>query len=264
MGEGDRVDDPPMKTPSRAVFVALCLAVLGPFVRGGHPRASNPQEDLRSEYFAIRPLGATPEADPVALVAWKRNLQPGGWVLEAETLFGEGGSRVLHTENMAKAKPRLVWRELGSRGRTWLAEWTPSGGLLETMEFGAAAEVHGEQRVGEVRFPLDLVETCRSGGFGPETFALVAPTGGGVVEARLVERSGLPHDLPSWARTGKDMGSARWVELLTAEGVQLASYLFQGERLLGLQWAAGTPWALPVTEQRWEAGAEAWRAAQRR
>lgn len=207
------------------------------------------------------PLGATPEADPIALMTWKRSAKQGGSVLESELLFAEGESWVLHTENMAQAKPRLVWRELGTHGRTWLAEYSPSTGLLESMEFGAAKDVHGEQRVGEVRFPLDLVETCRGHDFGPETFTLIAPTGAGTVEARLVLRQGLPHDLPDWSQRGTDPAERRWVELLTREGVRLASYLFEGEALVGLQWGAGTPWALPVDEEAFEAMAGAWRAA---
>ncbi len=234
-------------------------------MRGSDPRTAGERAtDLRAEYFAMRPLGASPEADPIGLMTWKRSAKPGGSVLESELLFGEGESWVLHTENMAQAKPRLVWRELGTYGRTWLAEWTPSSGLLESMEFGAAKDVHGEQRVGEVRFPLNLVETCRTNDFGPETFTLVAPTGAGTVEARLVLHQDLPHDLPDWSQRGADPEGRRWVELLTQEGVQLASYLFEGEDLVGLQWGAGTPWALPVDADTYEAAASAWRVAQGR
>lgn len=247
------------------VGVALSCLAGWAAVDGDEPISiDGPALEVRAEYFAMRPLGATSEADPVGLIALRRIQRPGGDLLECELLFGDGELRVLHTEGESLGGTRLVWRELGPAGRSWLAEWIPSSGMLKTTEYSQAKEIHRHEHVGELNLPLALVEECREDRIGPETLTWLSPSAASPIDARLVRREDIPQELPVWAFGGEKPQDLRWVQLVSGQDVELASYIFQGEVLLGVQWGAGSPWALPIGEREWRAAQEAWHARRAR
>ena len=157
-----------------------------------------------------------------------------------------------------------MWREIGPLGRSWVAEWSPGQGSLRTVEFSPASEIHQRQSVGELSLPLALMEVCRSDQIGPEGLSWLNPTEAGVTPARLVRHEELPHDLPSWAFDEATRKALRLVQVVSLDGALLTSYLFQGETLMGVQWGAGSPWALPMDEAQWWADKKAWFARKRK
>ncbi|MFT7679306.1 MAG: hypothetical protein ACI8QC_003307 [Planctomycetota bacterium] len=219
---------------------------------------------VRTEYFAALAPGATEESLPVNLVAWKCRREGQLEVLEREVLFGAGELRLLHTENMGLGTPRLVWRELGRMGRTWVAEWSPERGELLTLEFSAAEDVHRLQGVEEVSFPLGLVEELRHGIVRGGPVGRLSPTHAGLEQVSVSALEGLPADLPAWTRTKLEALEARCVELRTEAGRLLVRYVFDGDQLMAFQWGSGGAWSVRVSQADWQRYEEAWYVAQRR
>lgn len=220
--------------------------------------------EVRKEYFVQRPLGASADADPVNLVAWKCRREGGMEVLEREVLFGAGDLRLLHTENLGLGMPRLVWRELGRRGRTWVAEWSPDREELITLEFSVAQDVHRLQGVREVQFPLGLVEEMRLGITREGLVGRLSPTHAGIEQVRVSETKGRPADLPEWAKKTLEGREWRCLQLHTTDGRLLVRYVFGGDELLAFQWGSGTAWSVRVSEADWRRYEQAWYVAQRR
>lgn len=223
-----------------------------------------PGIEVRKEFFVQRSLGASADADPVILVAWKCRREGGLEVLEREVLFGAGDLRLLHTENLGLGMPRLVWRELGRRGRTWIAEWSPERKELITLEFSVAQDVHRLQGVQEVQFPLGLVEEMRLGITREGLIGRLSPTHAGIEQVRMSETKGCPADLPAWTKKTLDGRELRCVELRTPEGCLLARYVFGGDELLAFQWGSGTAWSVRVSKADWRRYERAWYVAQGR
>lgn len=114
-------------------------------------------------------LVADPDGTEVAAVRLLRLDTPGHTLLERDIVFRAEGQRVHHTERLAGAQRRLVWRELGPRGgAVWVAEWDLSdasaGARLTTVGHGSARATHAAEAAAAPWIgPLEWLEAARSG-----------------------------------------------------------------------------------------------------
>ena len=244
--------------PSMKLPALLLVLALGPGDESVDITREAPVE--RAEYFVLRHADQSGAQAPLGLVAWKRVQRGTGAVLERELLFGAGEQRVLHTENLALEAPRLVWRELGRRGRTWIAERKAGLGRIDTLEFGPAEEIHGQLPGAGARFPMELVEELRQVRQPDRQELLrVSPTQAGQERSCLVRLRRPPEEAP----LVQDRTGLRAFELRAEDGTSLACWVFRGPALVAFRWGAGSPWATPVAESEWLELAAEWRAARR-
>ncbi len=212
-------------------------------------------EGTRIEYFRLD-LGDTPPAEdahPVGVVRWISGPDvgaeaTGGLRLEAETIFFDVSTRVVHTEHLAPAERKLVYREVRTRaGRTVLLEWSPDRQPLVSEVVGQEVRRLEIDTARGVLLPLYLVEHVRSGVSFQGSFPVFSPLARGIEDLELET---LVTDDPE--REGAVPGfPRRELVLRRADGLLAGRYVLEGQRLVGFRWQAGGPVARPITEERY-------------
>ena len=211
----------------RLSLAAIALAALPAPARAG---------TCEVETFALevaeRPGAA---ASTVGAATWTRREDEHGLQLEWSLRFfareGEPERRVFHVERLTRDGARLVWREQGiGAGRCLVAEWTPDGGGLRTIDWSGreVRRVVVDAGAGAV-MPLYGSELARRGRASAGTLVRFDPL------SRALEPVALATAFEPGI--GEDVAHApRTVELSRADGTLAGRWRFRGTRLESFAW----------------------------
>ncbi len=192
-------------------------------------------------WFRLEKRGDDPaeRSIPLGLLRWlsSREEATGEVRVELEWTLFEPGTRILHTEEVAPAGRKLVWRERRERtGRTLRLEGSSRRGFSSVETTGA--EIHRRELSSRGHLPLLLLEAHRRGLELPARVSLLEPLSG-AFETRF-------------PRVEVDPLGVRTLRLLNPAGETVALHRFLGEEPLELGFSAGGPRALPVSEGEFE------------
>jgi len=173
-------------------------------------------------YLRLDREGAPSGSAPIGLLRYVAGPDPEGGVhVDLELQFLGGGVRVLHSEQAAFGRRRLVFREVcAGAGRTLLLEGGPSS-VFQGYELGPREVVrHTDAGCGEL--PLMLVESSRLGYLLPDEGSVLDPLSASFESVRLLQRDEGDARILEARRMD---GSLRW--RVTFQGSELAEWRFQ-------------------------------------
>lgn len=272
------------------VLTALALATLPTLAapqagqgQSGAASTPEPRSGPALERFALYAPAVGHEqgnAELCGLVELRRQNIRGGWQLQREVRFVEGGrsvGRVVHVERLTERDARLSWREIGAAaGRSLCVEWTRDARGLFAFEWGrdGARRVTLEAWQGVV-LPLYLIELARTGSATQGNYVTFDPLGRRLESLRLRTSYTLPRVAnesaavrgESWTREGHELGETtgrlpteagasvpsfergarRTACLQRHDGTHAGSYTFAGTELVSFQLQSGGPIARRVT-----------------
>jgi hypothetical protein len=233
---------------------------------------------VRIERFVLEASAEEPEAAPpepsvakiVGNVEWRRLAHPDGFQVECEILFARGSrdlpcQRVLHIEELCDSTARLVWREMGAgSGRSLLAEWSPGGVALRTVEWDRNETLREEigAQDGAV-MPLYLIEMLRQGRVTTGRYPVFDPLSRSLTDVEVFTSyaedstaSSLdgtaPESVRSWRSWRSRRSRLRTVELFRTDGTLWGRYRFRGADLVAFQWQEHGPWARRASAAEYE------------
>lgn len=197
---------------------------------------------LREETFVLElpPQDRDPRLRPappdeVGVAVLRRSEVDGSVQCEWDVRFYGDDTRVLHVESTGSGTERLVWREWRpGAGRSLTAEGTPAG--FEVVEWGRHESLRTRLEAPEGgSFPIAALERAREGELATGRFAWFDPL------ARAVERGTVTLAFGA-EPTPDSRGEAvleRRFELVRDDGTRAVRWVFRGDELWEVEWAAG-------------------------
>ncbi len=257
-----------MPVPRPILAFAASVLALSAFAGEVPAPAPDWEAKLRLEHFALQELEASPRSardvlasrgTTLGVVAWRARRDADGLQLECESTFaGEehrsDSTRVFHVERLTDAGPRLVWREIGPRGRALRAEWSRDGHNLRVIEWSSSETRRESVGTGKgAVMPLYLLELARTGRVTAGRFLRFDPLVRALDVAELCTSYEVDDGSGDFASAGTI--ALRTVELTRGDGTCAGRFVFRGSELCAFQWQESDVWAIRISPEEYAARA---------